>query len=63
MPNDENQGWSINENGILEPVWTTWSIMPQFLKNLIDATNDEESDDEEMEREPEAYEKDDEDGE
>ena len=22
-PNDENQGWSINENGILEPVWTT----------------------------------------
>ena len=35
--------------------------MPQFLKNLIDASNDEESDDEEMEREPEAYEKDDED--
>ena len=35
--------------------------MPQSLINLIDATNDEESDDEEMEREPAAYGKDDED--
>ena len=60
-PNDENQGWSINENGILEPVWTTESIMPQSLINLLDATNDEESDDEEMEMEPQDYESDDED--
>ena len=60
-PNDENQGWSINENGILEPVWTTGSIMPQSLINLLDATNDEESNDEEMEMEPEDYESDDED--
>ena len=38
-PNDENQCWSINENGILEPVWTTVSTMPQSLINLLDATN------------------------
>ena len=60
-PNDENQCWSINENEILEPVWTTVSTMPQSLINLLDATNAEESDDEEMEMEPEDYETDDED--
>ena len=60
-PNDENQGWLINENGIHEPVWTTESIMPQSLINLLDATNDEESNDKEMEMEPKDYESDDED--
>ena len=60
-PNDENQGWSINENGILEPIWKTGSIMPQSLINLLDAANDEEQDDEKMEMEPEDYESDDED--
>ena len=35
--------------------------MPQSLINLLDATNAEESDDEEMEMEPEDYETDDED--
>ena len=35
--------------------------MPQSLINLLDATNDEESNDEEMEMEPEDYESDDED--
>ena len=60
-PNDKSQGCLINENGILEPVWTMGSIMPQSLISLLDATNDEESDDEEMEMEPEDYESDDED--
>ena len=35
--------------------------MPQSLINLLDAINDEESDDEEMEMEPEDYESDHED--
>ena len=51
-PNDENQGWLINENEILEPVWTTGSIILQSLINFLDTTNDEEPDDEEMEMEP-----------
>lgn len=60
-PNDENQGWSINKNRILEQVWTTGSIMAQSLIKLLDATNDKESDDEEMKMEPEYHETDDED--
>ena len=60
-PNDENQGCSINENGILEPVWTTGSIMLQSLINLLDATNNEGFNYEEMEMESEDYESDDED--
>ena len=60
-PNDEHQGWSINEAGILEPVWTTGSILPQSLIDLLDATNDDESDEEEIEMEPEDYDTDDED--
>ena len=58
---NENWEWTIHENGIPEPVWTTRLIMPQSLINLLDATNDEESYDEEMGMEPEAYESDDED--
>ena len=39
-------GWSINKMRILEPVWTTGSIMPQSLIDLLGATNVEESNDE-----------------
>ena len=60
-PNNENQGWSIKEKRILEPVWTAESIMPQSLINLLDATNDKESDDEEMDMEHEDYKSDDQD--
>ena len=59
--NNENQGWSIAENGILELVWTTRLIMLESLINLLDVINDEESGDEEMMMEPEDYETDDED--
>ena len=57
-PNDENQGWAINETGILEPLWTTGSILPQSLIDLLAATNVDEPDDEEVEMEPEDYETD-----
>ena len=60
-PNNENQGWSIAENGVLELVLTTRSVMSQSLINLLDVINDQESGDEEMMMEPEDYETDDED--
>lgn len=62
-PDDENQGWCRNETGMLEPLWTTGSILPQSLVDLVDGTNDDDDDEEDVEMEPEDYETDDEDDE
>ena len=35
-PNDADQGWTINEYGILEPVWTIGPCLPQSLIDLMD---------------------------
>ena len=48
-PNDPNQGWIRNEKGELEPRWTTGSVLPQSLVDLIDDTAIEEEDDGEEE--------------
>ena len=60
-PSDDNQGWKINEIGILETVWTRGPILPQSLIDLLDTTDDDESDDEEVDVEPDDYESNDED--
>ena len=34
-PHEANQGWSINDSGILEPLWTIGPCLPQSLIDLM----------------------------
>ena len=50
-PYDEDQGWVIGETGIIEPLWTKGSILPQSLIDLLETNiNNEEKVDDEIDR-------------
>ena len=41
-PFDEKQGWIKNEEGLLEPIWSTGSIIPNNLVDVIANNSDTE---------------------
>ena len=51
-PYDPGQGWKINVDGVLEPVWSCGPILPSTLIDLIEKTAEEtEQCDEDIDRE------------
>ena len=48
-PYDEHQGWSLDENGVLKPLWTRGFVLPQNLIDLLDSGIDGDEDEEEEE--------------
>ena len=49
-PYDKEQGW-VQENNIIEPLWTKGIILPQSVVDLLDSSRDDEEQDDELELE------------
>ena len=41
-PDDENQGWILGEEGLLEPLWSRGAILPTCLVDILDMKNSAE---------------------
>ncbi len=41
-PYDNSQGWQKNDDGILEPVWSSGPILPEALVDLVETSVREE---------------------
>ena len=55
-PHDQDQGWVIDDDGIIEPKWTNGPVLPQSLIDLMaDHTETEEDEDADIEVEVDEY--------
>ena len=52
-PFEQDQGWTITDDGILEPNWCCCKVLPAALVDILVSTVDENNDDEEEEGEEE----------
>ena len=39
-PLEENQEWVKNDNGVQEPMWSLWPVLPQSLMDILETTAD-----------------------
>ena len=50
---EQDQGWTVTDDGILEPNWSCGKVLPAALVDILVSTVDENNDDEEEEGEEE----------
>ena len=63
-PYEEDQGWTIDATGIIEPKWTKGSVLPQSLIDLLaTTTEDDDEGEDEMEMEVDEFDENDDDNE